>query len=226
MPGCAGGGESATSATQPLNSGHAHRPVAGRIARLRVPCTTRSTRSRDSWTGVQLGLIDVMQDQTLADIRAADAHPRRAGPPRRPTGRTQFDQEHTPRNARQAILAFNGDVYLGKQARVRRPRPHRGAEIDPHPLRALRAAAPALDLIQPVPAGDGHTPEDGARLVPLRLVGHRGDRPRRRGPRGLQRRRAGRPRQHQVLDGDRRGSSARASMRSALQGRRPWTSPA
>lgn len=94
------------------------------------------------------GLIEIMRTKTPADIaqlmHISDdlAHlnaPRYA----------QWSREHTPRNARQAVLAFNGDVYQGMQAYDFDARDFTDAQKTLRILSGLYGLLRPLDLIEP-----------------------------------------------------------------------------
>lgn len=73
-----------------------------------------------------------------------------------------FDLEHNPDNARQAVLAFNGDVYQGMDAKSFDARDLTEAQKSIRILSGLYGLLRPLDLIQP------HRLEMGTRLATAR----------------------------------------------------------
>ena len=108
--------------------------------------TRRHTEPR--LLGESGALIDVMRTKTPADI-ARLMHISDELAHLNATRYAQFDPEHTPRNARQAILAFNGDVYLGMEARTFDARDLTEAQKSIRILSGLYGLLRPLDLIQP-----------------------------------------------------------------------------
>lgn len=94
------------------------------------------------------GLIEIMRTKTPADIsqlmHISDdlAH-------LNATRYAQWSREHTPRNARQAVLAFNGDVYQGMQAYDFDARDFTDAQKTLRILSGLYGLLRPLDLIEP-----------------------------------------------------------------------------
>lgn len=111
------------------------------------PLTTRK-HTEPRLLDESAGLIDVMRTKTPADI-ARLMHISDELAHLNATRYAQFDQEHTPRNARQAILAFNGDVYLGMEARTFDARDLTEAQKSIRILSGLYGLLRPLDLIQP-----------------------------------------------------------------------------
>lgn len=111
--------------------------------------------------GQSAGLIEVMRTKSPADIaklmRISDelAH-------LNATRYLEFTVEHTPANARPAILAFNGDVYQGLAANTFDARDFTEAQKSLRVLSGLYGLLRPLDLIQP------HRLEMGTRLATAR----------------------------------------------------------
>ena len=111
------------------------------------PLTTRK-RTEPRLVDESVQLINVMRTKTPADI-ARLMHISDDLAHLNATRYAQFDPEHTPRNARQAILAFNGDVYLGMDARTFDARDLTEAQKTVRILSGLYGVLRPLDLIQP-----------------------------------------------------------------------------
>ena len=108
--------------------------------------TRRHTEPR--LLGESGALIDVMRTKTPADI-ARLMHISDDLAHLNATRYAEYDAEHTLRNARQAILAFNGDVYLGMEARTFDARDLTEAQKSIRILSGLYGLLRPLDLIQP-----------------------------------------------------------------------------
>ncbi len=127
------------------------------------PLTTRK-RTEPRLMDESVQLINVMRTKTPADI-ARLMHISDDLAHLNATRYAQFDPEHTPRNARQAILAFNGDVYLGMDARTFDARDLTEAQKTVRILSGLYGVLRPLDLMQP------YRLEMGTRLRTPRGVG-------------------------------------------------------
>ncbi|MBB1510362.1 peroxide stress protein YaaA [Tessaracoccus sp. MC1756] len=107
------------------------------------------------------GLIEIMRTKSPADIsrlmHISDdlAH-------LNATRYQDFTSEHTAKNARPAILAFNGDVYQGLQAHTFDARDFTEAQKSLRILSGLYGLLRPMDLIQP------HRLEMGTRLASAR----------------------------------------------------------
>lgn len=103
-------------------------------------------------------LIDVMRDKSPSDIMKlmkvsedlATLNAERYG---------KFNPEHTPKNSRAAVLAFNGDVYQGLETQTFDARDFTEAQKTIRILSGLYGLLRPLDLIQP------HRLEMGTRLA-------------------------------------------------------------
>ncbi|MFT3888214.1 MAG: peroxide stress protein YaaA [Arachnia sp.] len=93
-------------------------------------------------------LIDVMRTKTPADI-AQLMHISDDLAHLNATRYATFSPEHTARNARPAVLAFNGDVYLGMEPRTFDTRDLTEAQKSVRILSGLYGLLRPLDLIQP-----------------------------------------------------------------------------
>jgi hypothetical protein len=93
-------------------------------------------------------LIDVMRDHSAADLSKL----MRISPKLGELNAERFEQwqlPFTPDNARQAILAFRGDVYVGLDADSYSPRDFTFAQKSLRILSGLYGVLKPLDLIQP-----------------------------------------------------------------------------
>lgn len=102
-------------------------------------------------------LVDIMREQSPAELSALmgiseDLATLNVGRYR------DFDPEHTPRNSKAAVLAFDGDVYRGLAAGTFGPRDFTEAQKSLRILSGLYGVLRPLDLIQP------HRLEMGTRL--------------------------------------------------------------
>ena len=104
------------------------------------------------------GLIDVMRGKSPADI-ASLMHISDDLAHLNATRYAEYTDEHTPGNARQAVLAFNGDVYQGLAAATFDARDFTEAQKSLRILSGLYGLLRPLDLIQP------HRLEMGTRLA-------------------------------------------------------------
>ena len=104
------------------------------------------------------GLIDVMRGKSPADI-ASLMHISDELAHLNATRYADFTAEHTARNARPAVLAFNGDVYQGLNAASFDTRDLTEAQKTVRILSGLYGLLRPLDLIQP------HRLEMGTRLA-------------------------------------------------------------
>ena len=120
------------------------------------PLPTRK-RSEPRLLDESSGLIDIMRQKTPSDI-AALMHISDDLAHLNATRYRDFSPEHTPRNARAAVLAFNGDVYQGLSARTLGERDFTEAQKTVRILSGLYGVLRPLDLIQP------HRLEMGTRL--------------------------------------------------------------
>ncbi|MHA6523696.1 peroxide stress protein YaaA [Tessaracoccus sp. G1721] len=102
-------------------------------------------------------LIEIMRDKAPADI-ASLMHISDDLAHLNATRYREFTPEHTPRNSRPAVLAFNGDVYQGLSARTLAERDFTEAQKTVRILSGLYGVLRPLDLIQP------HRLEMGTRL--------------------------------------------------------------
>ena len=121
------------------------------------PLPTRK-RSEPRLLDESSGLIDIMRQKTPSDI-AALMHISDDLAHLNATRYRDFSPEHTPRNARAAVLAFNGDVYQGLSARTLGERDFTEAQKTVRILSGLYGVLRPLDLIQP------HRLEMGTRLA-------------------------------------------------------------
>lgn len=102
-------------------------------------------------------LISIMRGKSPADISAL-MHISDELAHLNATRYADFTPEHTARNARPAVLAFNGDVYQGLSARTLSERDLTEAQKTVRVLSGLYGVLRPLDLIQP------HRLEMGTRL--------------------------------------------------------------
>lgn len=93
-------------------------------------------------------LIEIMREKSPADI-AALMHISDDLAHLNATRYAEFTAEHTPRNARPAVLAFNGDVYQGLAARTFDERDFTEAQKTLRVLSGLYGLLRPLDLVQP-----------------------------------------------------------------------------
>ena len=124
------------------------------------PLPTRK-RSEPRLVGQSAGLIEIMRTKSPADIsqlmHISDdlAH-------LNATRYAEFTAEHTAKNSRPAILAFDGDVYQGLAAKEFEARDFTEAQKSIRILSGLYGLLRPMDLIQP------HRLEMGTRLVSSR----------------------------------------------------------
>lgn len=124
------------------------------------PLPTRK-RSEPRLLGEATQLIGIMREKSPADI-AALMHISDDLAHLNATRYAEFTVEHTPRTARPAVLAFNGDVYQGLAARTLDERDFTEAQKTLRILSGLYGLLRPLDLIQP------HRLEMGTRLETVR----------------------------------------------------------
>ena len=98
--------------------------------------------------GQSEGLIEIMRTKSPADISQL-MHLSDELAHLNATRYAEWSREHTPKNSRQAILAFNGDVYLGMEARTFDARDLTEAQKSIRILSGLYGLLRPLDLIQP-----------------------------------------------------------------------------
>lgn len=111
--------------------------------------------------GQSSGLIEIMRTKTPADISSL-MHISDELAHLNATRYAMFTPEHSPANARPAILAFNGDVYQGLAAGSFDARDFTEAQKSLRILSGLYGLLRPLDLIQP------HRLEMGTRLRSVR----------------------------------------------------------
>lgn len=121
------------------------------------PPTTRK-RSAPRLVGEAAQLIGIMREKSPADL-AALMHISDDLARLNATRYAEFTAEHTPRNARPAVLAFDGDVYRGLAAGTFGERDFTEAQKTLRILSGLYGVLRPLDLIQP------HRLEMGTRLA-------------------------------------------------------------
>ena len=82
-----------------------------------------------------------------------------------------WEPPFSTKNARPAVLAFSGDVYMGMEARTFSERDFTHAQKVLRILSGLYGLLRPLDLMQPYRLEMGSTPHDRARQGPLHLLG-------------------------------------------------------
>ncbi len=94
------------------------------------------------------GLIEIMRTKSPADISQL-MHLSDELAHLNATRYAEWSREHTPKNSRQAILAFNGDVYQGLRAYEFEARDFTDAQKTVRILSGLYGLLRPLDLIEP-----------------------------------------------------------------------------
>lgn len=98
--------------------------------------------------GQSEGLIEIMRTKSPADISQL-MHLSDELAHLNATRYAEWSREHTPKNSRQAILAFNGDVYQGLRAYEFEARDFTDAQKTVRILSGLYGLLRPLDLIEP-----------------------------------------------------------------------------
>lgn len=125
-----------------------------------TPLPTKK-HSEPRLAGQSDGLIEIMRTKSPADV-AKLMHISDELAHLNATRYHDFTSEHTPENSRQAILAFNGDVYQGLDAASFDARDFTEAQKSLRILSGLYGLLRPLDLIQP------HRLEMGTKLASAR----------------------------------------------------------
>lgn len=125
-----------------------------------TPLPTKK-HSEPRLVGQSDGLIEIMRTKSPADV-AKLMHISDELAHLNATRYQDFTSEHTPENSRQAILAFNGDVYQGLDAATFDARDFTEAQKTIRILSGLYGLLRPMDLIQP------HRLEMGTKLASAR----------------------------------------------------------
>jgi len=83
-----------------------------------------------------------------------------------------WSSKFTPKNSKQAVLAFDGDVYEGLDAKSLKPADLSWAQEHVCILSGLYGVLRPLGLDATLPAGDGHPAAKPQRKQPLQILGH------------------------------------------------------
>lgn len=123
------------------------------------PVTKKHSEPR--MLGQTAGLIEVMRTKSPGDVQEL-MHVSEDLATLNVQRYREFEQEHTTKNSRPAVLAFNGDVYQGLEAKSFDARDFTEAQKTLRILSGLYGLLRPLDLIQP------HRLEMGTRLATAR----------------------------------------------------------
>ncbi len=119
---------------------------------------TTTKRSEPRMLDESSQLIDVMREKSVSDI-ASLMNISEELSTLNASRYAEYEDEHTRKNSRQAVLAFNGDVYQGMQASEFDARDFTEAQKTLRILSGLYGVLRPLDLIQP------HRLEMGTKLT-------------------------------------------------------------